>query len=146
MPSFFSVYTLRRRPGDHLPASGTLVHAPAGPSCAEPLSALPPRAQAQGGPQGGLLSATAALQMGTLRPRKEEALAQGDRTLEMSLEGLKRFYLFIHERHRQREKQAPPHGDPDAGLDPRIPGSLPEPKADTQPLSHPGALGSSFIH
>ena len=29
-------------------------------------------------------------------------------------------------------------GEPDAGLDPRIPGSQPEPKADTQPLSHPG--------
>ena len=28
--------------------------------------------------------------------------------------------------------------DPNAGLDPRTPGSLPEPKADTQPLSHPG--------
>ena len=26
------------------------------------------------------------------------------------------------------------------GLDPRTPGSLPKPKADTQPLSHPGAL------
>ena len=55
-----------------------------------------------------------------------------------------RFYLFIHERrkerqrHRQREKQAP-CGEPDAGLHPRTPGSHPEPKADTQPLSHPGA-------
>ena len=28
---------------------------------------------------------------------------------------------------------------PDAGLDPRTLGSCPEPKADTQPLSHPGA-------
>ena len=42
------------------------------------------------------------------------------------------------QRHRQREKQAP-WGDPDAGLDPRTPGSQPEPKADTQPLSDPGA-------
>ena len=39
-----------------------------------------------------------------------------------------RFYLFIHERHRerqrhrQREKQAP-HGEPNAGLNPRTPGS-----------------------
>ena len=40
------------------------------------------------------------------------------------------------QRHRQREKQAPCR-DPDAGLDPGTPGSLPEPKADTQPLSHP---------
>ena len=47
----------------------------------------------------------------------------------------KRFYLFIHEthrerqRHRQREKQAP-CGEPDVGLDPRTLGSQPEPKAD----------------
>ena len=55
-----------------------------------------------------------------------------------------RFYLLIHERHRerqrhrQREKLAP-HGEPDARLDPRILGSRPEPKPDAQPLSHPGA-------
>ena len=41
------------------------------------------------------------------------------------------------QRHRQREKQGPCR-EPDAGLDPRTPGSRPEPKADTQPLSHPG--------
>ena len=43
------------------------------------------------------------------------------------------------QRHRQREKQAP-HREPDAGLDPGTwdMGSCPEPKADTQPLSHPG--------
>ena len=41
-------------------------------------------------------------------------------------------------RHRLREKQAP-CGEPDVGLDPRTPGSLPELKADTQWLSHPGA-------
>ena len=35
------------------------------------------------------------------------------------------------QRHRQREKQAP-FGEPNAGLDPRTPGSHPEPKADTQ--------------
>ena len=56
----------------------------------------------------------------------------------------KRFYLFIHERHRerqrhmQREKQTP-CGEPDAGLNPRAPGSRPELKADAQPLSHVGA-------
>ena len=56
---------------------------------------------------------------------------------------LKRFYLFIHDRpkergrHRQREGQAP-HRKPDMGLDPRTLGSRPEPKADVQPLSHPG--------
>ena len=33
------------------------------------------------------------------------------------------------QRHRQREKQAP-CGKPDVGLDPRNPGSRPEPKAD----------------
>ena len=42
------------------------------------------------------------------------------------------------QRHRQREKQAPCR-ESDEGLDPRTLGS-PEPKADTQPLSHPGAL------
>ena len=55
----------------------------------------------------------------------------------------KRFYLFIHERHRkkqrprQREKQTP-HGEPNVGLDPGTRGSPSEPKADAQPLSHPG--------
>ena len=48
-----------------------------------------------------------------------------------------RFYLFIHERQRERERQR--HGqrkkqapctEPDVGLDPRTPGSCPEPKAD----------------
>ena len=29
--------------------------------------------------------------------------------------------------------------EPEAGLDPRTPGSGPEPKADAQALSHPGA-------
>ena len=43
------------------------------------------------------------------------------------------------ERHRQREKQTPSR-EPDAGLDPRTPGSQPEPKADAQPLSYLGAL------
>ena len=41
------------------------------------------------------------------------------------------------QRHRQREKQAPCR-EPDVGLDPRSPGSRPEPKADAQLLSHPG--------
>ena len=44
-------------------------------------------------------------------------------------------FLFIHERrrerqrHRQKERWAP-HGEPEAGLNPRTPGSCPEPKAD----------------
>ena len=52
-------------------------------------------------------------------------------------------YLFMRnthrkrQRHRQKEKQAT-CGEPDAGLDPKTPGSHPEPKADAQPLSHPG--------
>ena len=32
-----------------------------------------------------------------------------------------------------------PCSKPDVGLDPGTPGSQPEPKADAQPLSHPGA-------
>lgn len=35
------------------------------------------------------------------------------------------------------EKQAP-GGEPDAGLDPRTPGSHPGPKAGAKLLSHPG--------
>ena len=42
------------------------------------------------------------------------------------------------QRHRQREKRIP-HKEPDMGLDPRTLGSRPEPKADAQPLSYPGA-------
>ena len=59
-----------------------------------------------------------------------------------------RFYLFIHERHtekeaqrdRQREKQGPT-----AGLDPRTQGSYSEPKAAAQPLSHPGVPLKNLI-
>ena len=43
------------------------------------------------------------------------------------------------QRHRQRKKQASCR-EPNGGLDPRTLGSCPEPKANTQPLSHPGAL------
>ena len=64
---------------------------------------------------------------------------------------LKIFYLFMidierekEQRHRQREKQAPCR-EPDAGLDPGSPGSCPEPKADAQPLSHPGVPYSFHI-
>ena len=41
-------------------------------------------------------------------------------------------------RDRQRKKQAS-CGEPDVGLDRRTLGSHPEPKADAQLLSHPGA-------
>ena len=47
------------------------------------------------------------------------------------------------QKHRQREKQAS-HREPDVGLDPSIPGSHPEPKADIQSLSHPGAPENFF--
>ena len=47
------------------------------------------------------------------------------------------------ERHRQWEKQAS-YGDPNAGLNPRTPGSWLEPKADAQPVSHPGAPQHDF--
>ena len=58
--------------------------------------------------------------------------------------------LIIHERqrerqrHRQREKQAA-YGEPDVGLDPRTPGSPPEPKAGTKLLSHPGVPKILFL-
>ena len=42
------------------------------------------------------------------------------------------------QRHRQREKQTRCR-EPDMGLDPLTLGSLPEPEANTQPLSHPSA-------
>ena len=58
---------------------------------------------------------------------------------------LKEFiYLFMRDRdrerqrHKQREKQALCR-EPDVGLDPGIPGPRPEPRADAQSLSHPGA-------
>ena len=47
----------------------------------------------------------------------------------------KRFYLFIHERGRDRGRSRLHAGSPMWDL---IPGSHPEPKADAQPLSHPG--------
>ena len=62
-----------------------------------------------------------------------------------------RFHLFIHERHtererlRQRENQGP-HGEPNVEVDPGTPGSRPEPKADTQPPSHPGVPVVLFLY
>ena len=53
------------------------------------------------------------------------------------------FYLFIHERHRerqthrQREKQIL-RRQPDAGLHPQTPGPCPDSMADAQSLSHQG--------
>ena len=45
---------------------------------------------------------------------------------------------------RQREKQAPCR-EPDVGLDLRTLRPCPVPKADTQPLSHPGASHKIFF-
>ena len=62
---------------------------------------------------------------------------------------LKRFYLFIRDRQRERERQRrekqAPCREPDAALDPRTPGSSPGPKADAQPLSHPGIPKIVFL-
>ena len=48
------------------------------------------------------------------------------------------------QRHRQREKQAS-CSEPNVGVYSRTLGSWREPKADTQPLSHSGALGYTFF-
>ena len=54
-------------------------------------------------------------------------------------------FLFIHERHTERGRdigrgrRSRLHArSPNVGLDSRTSGSRPEPKADTQPLNHPG--------
>ena len=47
-------------------------------------------------------------------------------------------------RQRQREKQAPCR-KPDVGPNPGTLGSHPEPKADTQPLSHLGIPANFFL-
>ena len=74
----------------------------------------------------------------------------------MFMNYLKAFFLkkrlFIYswdthrkrQRHRQREKQAPCR-EPDAEFNPKTPGSRPEPKADSELLSHPGILIWSFL-
>ena len=57
----------------------------------------------------------------------------------------KRFYFFIHESHTEREAETWAEGEAGSlqgtwcrDSIPRTPGSLPEPKADAQWLSHPG--------
>ena len=51
----------------------------------------------------------------------------------------------MRDTHREAETQAEgevaPCGKPDVGLNPRTPGSCPEPKADAQPLGHQGVPG-----
>ena len=53
-----------------------------------------------------------------------------------------RFYLFIHDGHRETERgrdtSTGRSREPDTGLDPRTPGSYPGPKAAAKLLSHPG--------
>ena len=51
------------------------------------------------------------------------------------------------EKQRHRKTETAP-GEPDVGLDPRTPGSRPEPKANAQPLSNPGApiLEYTYTH
>ena len=52
-------------------------------------------------------------------------------------------YLFMRDREKQRHKQRKKQalcGELNVELDPRTPGSRPEPKADAQPLTHPGVL------
>ena len=48
----------------------------------------------------------------------------------------------MRDRERETETQAEekqgPHKEPNAGLNPRIPGSRSGSKADSNPLSHPG--------
>ena len=50
------------------------------------------------------------------------------------------------EAETQAEGEAGFCKEPDARLDPRTPGSRPEPKADTQPLSHPGLPSNIFSY
>lgn len=45
----------------------------------------------------------------------------------------------------QTEEKQAPYREPDAELDPRTPGSRPEPKADAQSLSHPGIPRDYFL-
>ena len=59
--------------------------------------------------------------------------------------------LFIYERHREREKERhrqrekqPSSREPDVGLHARVLESCPKPKADAQPLSHPGVHAFKF--
>ena len=72
--------------------------------------------------------------------------------------GICRFYLFIFKdfiylstRDTQTEPEIQAEGEAGSmqgarvGLDPRTPGSRPEPKADAQPLSHPGVPKSCYF-
>ena len=55
-----------------------------------------------------------------------------------------RCYLFFSLEIQAEGEAGSPYQDPDAGLNPRTPGSQPEPKAGTQLPSHPGAPDRLF--
>ena len=63
----------------------------------------------------------------------------------------KRFYLFIHERHREKGAETQAEGEAGSkqgagcGTGSLIPGSHPEPKTDAQLLSHSGNPSSKFF-
>ena len=48
-------------------------------------------------------------------------------------------------RDTDRWRNRLPTKEPDVGLDPRTPGSCPEPNADAQSLSHPGVPGECYF-
>ena len=56
----------------------------------------------------------------------------------------------MRDREREAETQAgekqAPHREPDTRLDPGTPGSCPGPKADAEPLSHPGVPIILFLN
>ena len=58
--------------------------------------------------------------------------------------------MIVTHTHREREAETQAEGEagsmqePDVGLYPETAGSHREPKADTQPLSHPGVLTKNF--
>ena len=58
-----------------------------------------------------------------------------------------RFYLLIHERHRDRQRQGKQAlcEDPDMGLGPRSLGSRPELKPDAQTLRHRGVPKPGYL-
>ena len=51
----------------------------------------------------------------------------------------------MRDTQREAEGEAGSLQGADAGFDPSTLGSRPEPKADAQPLSHPGALNWKFL-
>ena len=53
-------------------------------------------------------------------------------------------YCWETQRKRHRQRKRLPYRGPDARLDPRTLGSRPEPKANAQLLSHPGAPRATF--